>query len=100
MLAMIQGSVAASGTGLGHIRGISSRWLRRANADRGADRGAEPETEGDADGLNHGLSEHELRALIAEDLRAFVRRPMAKPPGEGVSPARPFLLDRLVFATT
>jgi hypothetical protein len=93
---MFQGSAAENRTGLGQLRGISARWRRRPEADQGA----EPEVEGETDGLNHGLSEDELRALIAEDLRAFMRRPMARPPREGVSPDRPFLLDRLVFAAS
>ncbi len=96
MQAIFQGSAAENRAGFGQLRGVSARWRRRPEADQVV----EPEAEGEIDGLNHGLSEDELRALIAEDLRAFMRRPMARPPREGASPDRPFLLDRLVFAAS
>lgn len=91
-----QGSAAENRTGFGQLRGISARWRRRPEADPRS----ESEVEEEAGGLNHGLSEDELRALIAEDLRSFMRRPMARPAQEGASPDRPFLLDRLVVATS
>jgi hypothetical protein len=81
---------------LGQLRGVSARWRRHPEAEQSV----EPAAEGETDALSHGLSEDELRALIAEDLRAFMRRPMARPPREGASPDRPFLLDRLVVATS
>jgi hypothetical protein len=109
---MVQEAAGVSRTGFGRLWETSERWRRRPDADRLALRDAarailrEAEERAaaaanDTDrGLNHGLTEDELRALIAQDLRAFVRRPMAPPPCEGPSPERPFLLDRLVFAAS
>ena len=70
--------------GFGHLWRFVARRRQRSAAS------------GDGQGLNHGLTEEELRAMIAEDLRACLRRPMARGTAEGARPRRPFLLDRLV----
>lgn len=67
------------------------RWRRSGR--KGAATAVQPEAD---DTISHGLSEDQLRDLIAQDLRACIRRPMAPPPG--ATRAQPFLLDRLVQA--
>ena len=63
----------------------------------GAQDQAQPDASEDR-ARSHGLSEAQLRELIAQDLRGFLRRPLAAPAGAGASPDRPFLLDRLMGA--
>ncbi len=55
---------------------------------------------GNSGDINHGLTEDELRALIADDLRMFMRRPMAGDGDGNHLRPRPFLLDRLVRVAT
>jgi hypothetical protein len=86
MHSMVQGVSKASRGGFGPLINLPQRWLKR---------GGQSES---GIGLNHGLTEDELRALIAEDLRAFVRRPLAGANDGGARPSRPFLLDRLICA--
>lgn len=66
------------------------RWRRSGPKGAAAVR---PEAD---DAISHGLSEDQLRDLIAQDLRACIRRPMA--PSPGATRAQPFLLDRLAQA--
>lgn len=93
MEAVANGAVGLFGQGFGYLQSN----LARRRAQREAVALIEADThEADDGGPTHGLTEAQLRALIAQDLRSFVRRPLTQSPA--ANSAHPFLLDRLVVS--
>lgn len=97
MEAVAQGFAGFFAQEFGHLRGSSVRWRRRSHEVFAEDPEVADEDEAVTQTApSHGLSEAQLRELIAQDLRSFMRSPLTPSPSEGASPARPFLLDRLM----